>query len=157
MSNEADTRLRQMAEFFMANIPHNHALGIELEDVGRGTMTLGLPWDEKLVGNPETEVVHGGVITTLIDGCCGGAVLTALPKPRRVATLDLRIDYVRPATPRQRVRATAECYRVSTHVAFVRATAWDDDTANPVATAAGTFALFDTPAPGTESFVKEGE
>jgi uncharacterized protein (TIGR00369 family) len=133
-----------VAERFMRAVPHNAALGIRITDVDAGHMEMELPWDEKLVGNPETLVLHGGVITTLIDGCCGGAVLTKLTEPRRVATLDLRIDYLRPAKPRQNVRAVADCYRVTHHVAFVRAEAFDsDDATDPVATAAGTFALFE--------------
>lgn len=133
-----------IAERFMRSVPHNAALAIRITDVDAGRMVMELPWDEKLVGNPETEVLHGGVITTLIDGCCGGAVLTKLVEPRRVATLDLRIDYLRPAKPRKNVRAVADCYRVTHHIAFVRAEAFDEDgDGDPVATAAGTFALFE--------------
>ncbi len=137
------TQMLEMAQRFMRGVPHNEALDIRIVDVEPGHMVMELPWDEKLVGNPETFVLHGGVITTLIDGCCGGAVLTALRVPRRVATLDLRIDYLRPAKPRMAVRAVADCYRVTQHVAFVRASAFDGDDSDPVATAAGTFALFD--------------
>lgn len=143
MDAEQKSQMLAIAERFMRAVPHNEALGIRIVDVEPGHMVMELPWDARLVGNPETEVLHGGVITTLIDGCCGGAVLTKLREPRRVATLDLRIDYLRPAKPRQTVRAVADCYRVTHHVAFVRAEAFDDDSADPVATAAGTFALFE--------------
>ena len=50
----------------------------------------------ELVGNPETGVVHGGVITTLLDSVCGLAVFSSFTQMRPVATLDLRIDYLKP-------------------------------------------------------------
>ena len=66
----------------------------------------------------------------------------SLVAPRRIATLDLRIDYVRPALPHQEVICDAHCYKVTRHVAFVRATAHHGDNASPIATASGTFVVF---------------
>jgi acyl-coenzyme A thioesterase PaaI-like protein len=61
----------------------------------------------------------------------------------RIATLDLRIDYLRPAEPPRDVRARAECYKAGKQVAFVRAIAFHDDDQAPIASAAGTFMIFD--------------
>jgi acyl-coenzyme A thioesterase PaaI-like protein len=58
-----------------------------------------------------------------------------------IATLDLRIDYMKPATPHREVRARAHCYKMTRHVAFVRGVAFHDDEADPIATSAGTFML----------------
>jgi len=86
-------------------------------------------------------VLHGGVITSMMDACCGAAVFQALSEPLPIATLDLRIDYLKPATPREAVYAQAHCYKVTRNVAFVRGVAYHDSEDDPIASAAGTFML----------------
>jgi len=88
-------------------------------------------------------VLHGGMITSLIDACCGMSVFLKSGFTRRVATLDLRIDYLRPANPPEDVLARAECYKLTRHVAFVRALAHHGDLADPIASASGTFVIFE--------------
>ncbi len=126
---------------FSDAIPHNKALGIEVIGVRRGHGSMKLPYDKKLIGNPETGVLHGGAITALLDACSGMAVATMLSKPSPFATLDLRIDYVRPATPGKEVIAEAECFKVTSNVAFTRAFAHHGDSNDPIASATGTFML----------------
>ncbi|MBF5041725.1 PaaI family thioesterase [Aggregicoccus sp. 17bor-14] len=128
---------------YEAHIPHNRALGLRVVDAGTGEAWVKLPYDAKLVGNPETGVLHGGCITTLIDVACGAAVMLKLTRMVRIATLDLRIDYLRPARPGQDVVAHAECYKLTHNVAFVRALASHGDGNDPIASAQGTFILVD--------------
>jgi uncharacterized protein (TIGR00369 family) len=138
--------LEQVAQF----VPHNRALGIRFVSLAEGKVTLALPYDSKIVGNPDTGVIHGGAITALLDGTCGVAVLAKLDEPISVATLDLRIDYLRPATPGKEVLARAECFRVTKQVAFVRCEAFHEGAeADGVAVANGTFMLFRGTALGT--------
>lgn len=133
---------------FAENVPHNRALGLSIEDVGDSRARFRLPYDAKLVGNPDTGVLHGGAITALLDACSGAAVFAALPRMQPIATLDLRIDYLRPAEPGQDVLATAHCHHMSKNVAFVRAVAYHDREDAPIATASGTF-MIATTAGGT--------
>lgn len=130
-----------LMEAFSKAIPHVVELGIKVESVGLGTATMRLPYQERLVGNPETGVLHGGVVTTLIDTVSGLAVIAALDEPRRIATIDLRIDYVRPASPGEDLYAKAHCYKVTSQVAFVRCDAYQGDEDNLVASASGTFMI----------------
>src|SRR5512139_3813635 len=119
------SRLKKRIAKGIANfVPHNRALGIKLVEVAGDRVTLLLPWDEKLIGNPLTRVIHGGAITTLLDATCGTAVFVKLADPVPIATLDLRIDYLKPATPEREVHARAECFKVTQNVAFVRCEAY---------------------------------
>jgi uncharacterized protein (TIGR00369 family) len=120
-------------------IPHAQSLGIETIHATRGMAIMKLPYSEQLVGNPENGVLHGGVVTTLIDTVCGLAAITVPEVPQRVVTLDLRIDYLRPATPKHPLFARAEVYKSTRQVAFLRGSAYQDGPGDLVASATGTF------------------
>jgi uncharacterized protein (TIGR00369 family) len=127
---------------FIDLIPYNADLGLKYIESSVGRVVFDLPWQECLVGDPETGVIHGGVFTGLFDAALGGATLAKLDVLCRIATLDLRIDYLRPAKARQTVRCEAECHRLTKHIAFARGIAHDGDPSNLVATAVGTFVVF---------------
>jgi uncharacterized protein (TIGR00369 family) len=129
------------ARRFVDALPHSRALGMRLVEVAEGRADIHMDWDARLVGDPATGVIHGGAVSALMDTCAGTAVLAAGTGAVATATLDLRIDYMRPATPGQTIRATAHVYHATRNVAFVRATATDDDDTRPVAAATGAFTL----------------
>ena len=129
------------ARQFIEAIPHSRDLGMTVVGIGDGKATIAMPYDERLVGDPETGVISGGAVSALMDTCCGAAVMCHPKNGGGTATLDLRIDYMRAATPGQALQTTATCYHVTRSVAFVRATACDGDRDNPVATATGAFTV----------------
>ncbi|MCA9573010.1 MAG: PaaI family thioesterase, partial [Myxococcales bacterium] len=91
---------------------------------------------------PETGVLHGGAVTTLVDATCGLAVMAALDHMMGVATLDLRIDYLRAALPRHDIVARGTVLRVARSVAFARCeAAHADDPGHVVAIGTGAFML----------------
>lgn len=125
----------------MTGLPFGRELDMRLHEAADGVAVVSVPYDPRLVGDPETGVLHGGVITALLDTALGWAVMAAPAPIRATATLDLRIDYMRPARAGQEVRARAECYRLTRSIAFARAVAYHADPADPVATAQGAFIL----------------
>lgn len=129
--------------------PHAAALGMKVERWGEQKCTLRVPYADHLVGDPDTGVIHGGVITALLDNASGMSVRSHANPQEGVsmATLDLRIDYMRPAAPGKDLLADAHCYRITTNVAFVRAVAYQDDPADPIATSVATFMLGTASAP----------
>lgn len=124
---------------FISALPHALSLGMALQEIDAGTAVITLPYSDKIIGDPHTRVVHGGAVSALLDTCCGAAVMSHPSNPAGTATIDLRIEYLRAATPGQAITARATCYHVTRSVAFVRATATDEDTDVPVAIATGTF------------------
>ncbi len=124
---------------FIASLPHSKALGMRVISAGAGTAELAMEYDPRFVGDPESGVIHGGAVSALMDTCCGAAAMAHPDVKGVTATIDLRIDYMRPATPGQSIRAQATCYHVTRNVAFLRARAIDDDEERPVASATGTF------------------
>ncbi|MFB1480446.1 PaaI family thioesterase [Corallococcus sp. RDP092CA] len=139
LPTDPEARREKLSVLFTEAVPHNHALGLRLDAVGEATATVVMPYADVLVGNPEAGVVAGGAVTTLIDATSGTAVMAALGAFAAIVTLDLRIDYLRPARPGLPLTAQAECYKVTRLVAFVRALVHQGDPSMPVASSQGTF------------------
>ena len=131
--------LVQRAERFLSALRHCQVLGLQVEKADEKGLVLRLPYSDKIVGNPENGVIHGGAITTLMDTTCGISTVCFLPDFEVCPTLDLRIDYMHPADPHKDIFGFAECYRVTPTVIFTRGIAYQDDPEQPIAHAVGTF------------------
>ncbi len=137
MSEERDHLGR--AARFLALLRHTQVLGMEVKEASELNLTIELPYNESHVGNPSTGVIHGGVLTTLMDSACGTLMVNALPNVELCPTLDLRVDYVRAAEPHKSIFAFAEAYRVTRNVVFTRCTVHQGNIEEPVANCVGTF------------------
>jgi uncharacterized protein (TIGR00369 family) len=126
---------------FVDWVPHCAEIGMRCLRVGPRSATMVVPYRDDFVGDPERGVVFGGLITTLLDHAGGGATLCSLPEIAPIATIDLRIDYLRAAVPGEDLHGRAECYKRTRSVAFVRGVAWDRDEADPFAHFIATYML----------------
>lgn len=120
---------------------HTHALGFAFDGLHGDRVRVRVPWREDLVGDPDTGVLAGGLVTTLLDHVGGMAIWVALGRFEPIATLDLRVDYMRPAAPRRALIAEARCYRLTRSVAFVRGWAFEDSPDDPVAAVQSAYVL----------------
>lgn len=131
-------------------MPHVRELGMSVIELRHKHGLMRIPCAEKLIGNSKTGVVHGGVVTTLLDTLSGLVVMASIPEKTPLATLDLRIDYLRPALAEQDIFASAECYEVTENIAFVRGMAYQNTFRKPIAHCAGTFMVGATGFGGKE-------
>ena len=122
---------------------HSAWLGIRIHRITAEQTELAMDWREDLVGDVETGVLASGPIVALMDSCAGASVWMKRNGPN--VTIDLRVDYMRPARPRATVIARCECYRTTREIAFVRGIGYDDDPDDPLCHVAGTFMFRDVP------------
>ncbi len=125
--------------------PYNRELGLLPRAVRTDWCVLKVEYQEALVGNPQTRVLHGGVITALLDAAFGFSIFVKMPQIRPMATLDLRIDYLKPATPGRAVLGGGVCYKLTPELAFVRGCAYHESPDDPIATAVGIYMFTDGP------------
>lgn len=132
---------------YLQQIPHAAAIGMTMVRHDEVACITRVPYAEHLVGDPDTGVLHGGVLTALLDNTCGMAVRPPSYEPGSVtmATLDLRIDYMDSAEPYRDIYAEAKCYKRTRNIAFVRATAYQDTADEPIATCVASF-MMNTPS-----------
>ena len=122
-------------------VGHGRALGLDYRGSGENWMELALTWREELVGVPATGILASGAIVSLIDTASGGSVWMALGRFVPIVTLDLRIDYMRPALKSETVIARCECVKLTRQIAFVSGVAHGGDPDRPIARSASTFML----------------
>jgi len=126
-----------------AGAAHTHALGFRFEGRDGDRVRIRVPYRDDLVGDPDTGVLSGGLVTALLDHVGGLAVWVALDMYRPIATLDLRVDYMRAAEPGRDLIAEARCFKVTRSIAFVRAWAFEASVDDPVAAAQAAYMLSD--------------
>ncbi|QSP94142.1 PaaI family thioesterase [Marinobacter salinisoli] len=133
-----DTIRRNRVTRFIGTLNQAQELRLSVEDAREGQLVLCLPYSDQIIGNPETGVIHGGAITTLMDTASGSVILCALDEFELCPTLDLRVDYMRPAEPRKPVFARAETYKITRNIIFTRCEAFQEN-GETIANCVGTF------------------
>lgn len=146
------------SDFLMKNSgDHINTLGIEVIELKAGHSKLRLPYNDALIGNPDNGAMHGGVFTALLDTCCGGAAASSRERPGLGPTIDLRIDYMRPARAGETVIGEAEVYRKTPYVIFVRGRAYHELDGSDIAHCVATFAIIASDSMDNVKRALEGE
>jgi uncharacterized protein (TIGR00369 family) len=141
-AREAMAGMKFDPKLFVETIaPHSHngLIGTQYVDHGDDWIELAFDYDETLVGDPETGILASGPIVSLCDMASGASIWLKAKRFAPAVTIDLRVDYLRPANVGARVTARMTCYRTTRSVAFVRGGAHDGDPDKPIAQVAGTF------------------
>ena len=124
---------------YVSRVGHAGALGIAYRDHGEDWIELRLPYSADLVGMPESGILASGPIISLMDMATSLSIWIRLERFQPQVTLDMRVDYLRPAVPGRDVIGRGECYGVTRSIGFVRGVAHDGDPADPVAHVSATF------------------
>lgn len=127
----------------MARSGHNGLVGLRYHGHGPDWCELALPWRVELAGDAVTGILASGPIITMMDMATSISIWLKAGRFRPQATLDLRVDYLRPAEPGQTVIGRGECYKITRSIAFIRGEAHDGDPGRPVAHVAGTYIFTD--------------
>lgn len=144
MTDDIQQRLETLAPLIVDGSPHAVALGLTIVSLTARETVMRAPYRDDLIGDPETGTLHGGVITALLDHACGIAAFAGFGASDTPSTLDLRIDYMRPARPGCDITAIADSLKCHGLVSFVRAIAHDGDPEDPVALAQAAFMISGT-------------
>lgn len=146
MSQDEDILAKEgMAGLIPYDIPFNRHLGIQVEGQEGKQLLCRLPFRDALAGDPQSGMLFGGALFALLDFALGAACSRAVAPERVVATIDLRLDYARGNEPGRDILAKGECYRLTKQIAFARGSAFHAAGEPPLASAQGTFMIYDAP------------
>ena len=134
--------------FFGSHHPLFKTMGIDIARIDNGTAEMAMPFSMRL--SDHRGALHRGALVTLLDTTCGLAIFSALQSMRPIATIDLRIDYLRSIPTGVGIRAVVDCVATTATVAFIVGKALAEGLEEPVATVAGSFAI-DTMGPSFDS------
>lgn len=117
-------------------------MNLHVEQAGPEGVRVRMPFDPEFCLDAAATLLHGGVLTALLDSVFGLANFLAIPGLQSMATLDLRVDYLRPAQSRADILVQARCYHETRHVAFDTGRVWFDGSSDAeVARGTASFAL----------------
>lgn len=117
------------------HIPFNKVLGLRLESMDSKAPKLAFDMRPELVGNARRGILHGGVISAVLDATGGFAIMLALAKEPKtgeklsfpnIGTIDLRVDYLRPGRGSHFV-ATAKVVRLGNRIAVTHMELTNDE------------------------------
>ncbi len=116
-------------------------LGAMIERLDADGIRVRVPFQPIIVGDTGWNVVHSGLLMILLDSLCGISIIQKMAAPSPIATLDLRVDYLRAVPAGEDLYVTANCHKIGRNVAFTTGTIYTNDPEDPAAIANGSFML----------------
>ena len=148
----ADRNMTIAETFFGTSHPLFNAFGVQVEEIGKGRAVMSLACRPVLCNR--VEGVHRGVVVTLLNTNCGLAIFSRLGDMRPIATIDLRVDFIKEVPSGEGIFSEVECYAVQGDIAYVRGRAYACSDHSLLATVSGSFAV-GTLGPAFDSAMKE--
>ncbi|WP_176594339.1 PaaI family thioesterase [Sphingobium sp. EM0848] len=130
----------------LKNLPprgHHAMLGLYSVADGPDWVEMACPYDPRFLMDADKGLVSSGPILSLIDAAAGAAVIARTRQWRPMATLDMRVDYLRGARVGQTLHARATCHHLTRQVAFLNCEVHDGAPEDRVASAAISFFFMD--------------
>jgi uncharacterized protein (TIGR00369 family) len=149
MSADVKSMEAKLRHVFEENVPFNRVLGLKVESIDPEAAKLRFDMRPELIGNPRKKILHGGVISAVLDVAAGFAVYMAVNKDRIVSsdidrfpsigTIDLRVDYLQPGQGKYFI-ATGRVVRLGNRVAVAH-TEMVNDTGDLIATGGAAYMI----------------
>ena len=131
--------LDQLKAFAEEGIPFNKFLGFQVTDLQDGYARIEVPVRPEYIGDRFRPALHGGVTSTLADTVGGIAAFTQLEDNQRVSTVDMRVDYLRPASVDTPLVGEGRVLRLGNRVAVTEMKIHQGDPDRPVARASAVY------------------
>lgn len=125
--------VQAVTELFEQKIVFNQHIGLKIDEILPERVSGHLDLRPELIGHYAHHRLHGGVISAAMDSMGGLAVLIAMAARHmddgveqrmhrfaKLGTIDLRVDYLRPAVGSARFGISAEALRLGSRVASTR-------------------------------------
>jgi len=144
-------------EFFSNAHPLFSRLDMKPVQIGDGDVCVTATLNGLFEYHANSQRAHGGALTILLDTVFGFAIFAQLRNFQSIATINLRTDYISPASTGLKVKCSAQCYARRDNIAYVRGEIREAENDLLVATATGAFMVgsrgpdFKTLQPGAGS------
>lgn len=149
LTSKRESEFTDMAtNFFGSHHPLFNSFRVETKLMENGQAQMSMPYSTNL--SDRHGALHRGALVTLLDTTCGLAIFSALGSLKPIATIDLRVDFLRRIPKGAGLRAVVNCVATTATVAYISGLGYADGSDEPIAMAVGSFAI-DTMGPSFDS------
>jgi len=126
--------------FFSSHHPLASRVQADFSGSAGDTVRVAIKAPQDLVQDSETNSLHTGFATIVLDSIMGGAVMGSLEQLVPIATVGLSVSHLRRPVSGETIHGKATCVSVYNSLAYVTGELRDGNEA-PVAIATGTFMI----------------